>query len=263
MMFRCNSLALKKISQACLWVWAATLTSSCVTRTSDPASYGVQTGHEGFVPARIAILPCQMWPSSSPYKAYVMPAVPQPTLEAVCERFDREIISGFERQPYMKGYTPRFVKKSLESSGLGDHLSKIPKIWSPPPPGCAKVSSAPSCYSAYIAPLAPWGIWLTQLSEASKHADAVMIPLITGVREERLSDRGLQVAMRSVSADLLLVDVSRGQLLWAGGGTGRDAKKRLAGQGPLEGLPYPDWEEILSLVFTANLWRDFPGRQVL
>jgi hypothetical protein len=90
-----------------------------------------------------------------------------------------------------------------------------------------------------------------------------MIPLITAVQEERLSDRGLQVAMRSVTADLLLVDVSRGQLLWAGGGTGRDAKKRLAGQGALEGLPYPDWEEILSLVFTANLWRDFPGRQVL
>lgn len=255
--------AFRRIFGGLVLGWAASLTTACITATQTDAGYGVQSGHEGFVPARIAILPCQLWPSSSPFKSYTAPVVPKATLDRLCERFDREIVGGFERQPYMKGFTPRFVKKSLESAGLSDHLGKLPSLWTPLAPGCTKIPSAPLCYRAHIAALPAWNIWLAQLSEATRHADALMVPMITGVHEERISDRGLELATRSLSVDLLLIDVSRGELLWAGGSAGREAKKRLAGQGPLEGLPYPEWEEILSLVFTANLWRDFPGRQVL
>jgi hypothetical protein len=263
MIFRWKSPALRPTLVGVLWGVVTILTWSCMTASSDPSMYGVQAGHEGFVPARIAILPCHLWPASSPFATYVAPTVPPPTLEAICDRFDREILAGFERQPYMKGYTPRFVKKSLEAAGLGDHLSKLPNLWNPPAPGCTKAPSATACYRSQIASLPTWGLWLGQLSEATRNADALIIPTITNIKEERVSDRGLQVAARSVTVELLLVDANRGQLLWTGGGIGRQAKKRLAGQGPLEGLPYPDWEEILSLVFTANLWRDFPGRQVL
>lgn len=244
-------------------LWALSLALGCVTTRHDDATYGVQPGREGFVPARIAVLPCQVWPSSAPFQTFQSPNVSAEILKDICGTFDRLVLAGFERQPYMKGFSPKFVKKALEEAGHGHILEAVPRLWTPEPPGCTKASSVTACYAQHLSQIPAWNTWLATVSDAARHADAVLIPLLTHVREERYTIRGLELAERRLGVDLLLVSTHRGILLWAGGRTSPDATKRLTSKEPLENLPYPAWEDVLTLVFNDTLWRDFPGRQVL
>jgi hypothetical protein len=237
--------------------------AGCVTTGTEEPSYGVQSGHEGFVPARIAIMPCQKWPVGTQLKQRANVNVASDPIPEICERFDREVLAGFERQPYMKGFSPKFVRKALESSSQKDALLALPKLWTLGGAGCTEAHTPVACYSRSVSQVPAWNAWLATVSNATRHADAVLLPLVTEAREEHLNIRGLDMAERSLSLELFLVSTNRGELLWAGGRTVRDSTKRLAGEKPLESLTYPAWDQILSLVFNATLWRDFPGRQIL
>ncbi len=232
-------------------------------RSSD---YGVQLGLDGFVPARIAIVPCQGWPSIAYYPGRRPTNAPQSALEYICNKYDEFILQGFDRQPYMKGLSPKFVEKSLAAKNLPLLNQIVAKLWAKkagPCPGCA---NPPQYYTLKIAPLPDWEIWVGQVSQAARSADALLIPMVVSLEESRYVDRGIAVAERASQVSLFLIDTASGKLLWAGGRQVFLPEKRLSpGPGSVNaaGLEPPPWDDVAARLFVEPLWQDFPGRKTL
>ena len=69
------------------------LLNSCVS--VNDTHYGVQDDQLASLPARIAVLNCQMWPSSSRMKNQPISNVSIEVQEDLCKQFDKAIIKGF------------------------------------------------------------------------------------------------------------------------------------------------------------------------
>jgi hypothetical protein len=238
--------------------------SGCVsTATQTPC--GVQEGHLSYVPARIATLACQLWPAGARFDSLPLTNVGAPETKALCTEFDNFVLKSFNDQPYMKGYSPKFVAQQLTEAGASDLASKLPDAWAHRGSDCGTCETVPAFYHASIAGRLEWLTWLNNLSKNVRHADAVLLPFVTYAYERRLDDRGLVVAERGAGVTLLLVDTNNGALLWAGGREASVPHKELAntpaGKGP-QSPPMPSWEDVYARLFAEPLWRAFPGRQV-
>ncbi|MBF0441002.1 MAG: hypothetical protein HQK54_03790 [Oligoflexales bacterium] len=75
--------------------------------------YGIQEGHTGYIPARIAILECMVWPSTSKYKNQPLFNVKEEEIKELCNKFNSFIVAGFDRQPYMRGLSTKLIIKLL------------------------------------------------------------------------------------------------------------------------------------------------------
>lgn len=240
---------------------ASLVLSACIT--SEPhASYGIQPEHAAFVPAATAILPCQVWPAGARFFDLPLTSATNSETTQLCAAIDAAIIKAYDNQPFMRGFSPRFVQKSLAEAGRGALLERLPQLWSHQTDSCKTCRTAPAFYGASIADRVPWLQWLTELSQAVRHADAVLLPFVTFAYEKRYQDRGLAVAERAAGIAILLVDTGSGELLWAGGREAVAPVKRLTTGSDQEPLTPVPWDEVIPRLLTEDLWREFPGRQI-
>ena len=233
--------------------------TACTTPVSAP--YGLQKDYLAHIPARIAILPCRLWPQGALFPTQLKTEVPAEQIEKTCAQFDQFILLGFEGQPFMRGISPRVVKALIEKSPKPDLLRELDQLWFRPSQVCEACQHPGSYYNQVIAPRSDWRTWLSTLSRTVSTSDAVLVPMVLSVTADKIDDRGLFYARRAAQVALLLLDSNNGQLIWIGG---RQAEVRQ----PLKDnkaapLPeqYPPWEELWKRVFVDDIWLQFPGRQ--
>lgn len=238
---------------------AATLAAGCV-HSEKNLETGVQPSHTAFVPARIAVFPCSAWPSQLTFDNLPSANVDESQLQEICSRFDRFVIQGFDEQPYMRGLTPDAVKKLLSKQDQEDLLAQWPTLWEHKPTDCINCENVGSYYQASIANRPDWQNWLTQISRAVRNADALLMPKVLYVREEKDNQRGALVSTRRAQLALLLIDTNNGNLIWFGTRNAQASDHLLADAGN-SAPPPPAWSVLYDRLFTNDLWRDFPGRQ--
>lgn len=237
------------------------LVSAC-THDPAPVEWGMQASHTGYVPAGIAILPCQVWPAGARFGDLPLSTAKPDEFAAICAAFDKAVLDGFAGQPYMRGYSPKFVKKLLDGVGKSALLDALPPLFAHGPDSCLDCSSAASFYQRTMPARLPYRSWLIDLSKSVKNADAALLPFVTYAYVRRYNDRGLHIAERAIGVALLLVDAAHGDLLWAGGREAAVPNERLEAAKVHVDLEPPPWEDATVRLFNEDLWREFPGRQI-
>ena len=239
--------------------FGALIVVGCTT-TLPSVEYGILPEHRGYIPARIAVLPCTAWSNGARYAA--LPNITtMDQIKDLCGVYDAFVISGFQNQPYLKGFSPKSVTTLLGQASKPKLLEELDKTWSHEPTDCVDCINAPSFYSASLSARPDWRTWLHDFSRAVRNADAVLIPRVTFARERRLNDRGILVAERSAEVVLMLVDSNNGLLLWSGGRQAQIANQRLENEKAAKDVDFPPWNELNQRLFIESLWKDFPGRQ--
>lgn len=234
---------------------------ACTTTKQEPQP-GIQESFVGFIPARIAILPCLAWPEGTRWKTKPINTADRATITSLCETFDKFTLDGFSNQPYMKGYSPTFVERALTTGGLPSHLGKIAGLWTYNAGDCMECTNVASFYRNSIANRPNWQLWLGETSKLVRHADAFLIPTILYAWERLYNDRGVLVVERSASAALLLINANNGELIWAGLRTAVVPVRKLEADLNNQSLAPPEWSLVGERIFTDHLWAQFPGRQV-
>ena len=88
------------------------LSSGCVFRRS--LNYGL-VDSEPMIPARISVMHCRAWPSTLniPMMSASLSKTKKNSLVSAdfCKEFDLHVLSAFKNQPYMRGFTPRLLKR--------------------------------------------------------------------------------------------------------------------------------------------------------
>lgn len=220
--------------------------------------YGVQPDHSSFVPARIAVLKCRNWPAGARFKSLPLSNFTPEELKGLCKEFDQFVLKGFESQPYMRGLSPRAVERVLGP----EFLMRIDREWRHLPEDCQFCGGPPSFYAESVAVRADWRTWLGQLSRNTKNADAVLMPFLTHGFQRSWNDRGILLTERVAGITALLIDTNNGNLLWAGGRSAVASNQKLADKPTTENPSPPEWKMLHRRLFTQDVWKEFPGRQV-
>ena len=236
------------------------LAASC-THDLLPVELGMQPAHVGYVPAAIAILPCRAWPAGARFKNLPLTSAKDDELAAICATVDKALLDGFGGQPYMRGYSPKAVKKQLELAGKGLLLDELPALFAHGADSCLECPTAAAFYNRTVKERLPFRGWLAAVAQTAKSPDAALLPFVTYAYDKRYNDRGLHVAERAAGVLLLLVDTAHGELLWAGGREAAVANERLEATKVHVDLVPPPWDEATARLLTEDLWREFPGRQ--
>lgn len=238
---------------------ATLLATGCVHSEKNLAS-GVQSSHVAFVPARIAVFPCGAWPSELTFDNLPRANVDEVQIQEICTRYDKYVLQGFDEQPYMRGLTPDAVKTLLKKQGQENLLTQWSSLWARKPTDCLTCQNTGSYYQDSIATRPEWQNWLAQVSRSVRNADALLLPQVLYVREEKDNQRGALVSTRRAKLALLLIDTNNGALIWFGEREARASDHLLADAGN-SAPPPPSWSVLYDRLFTNDLWRDFPGRQ--
>lgn len=240
------------------------LFASCIHTNEPEAKFGINPSRKGFVPARIALLPCMIWPSGST-KIKHLPLVNRPREEttAICEDFDKYVADGFDNQPYMKGLSPKLVDKLYTAAGMTPSIiDALTSEWKGLAGDCQNCTNIPNLYVRSIQPRRSWQIWLANFSKATKGADALMVPIILSVNTRIEDDRGILQSIRSGAIAILLIDTNDGSLLWSGGRESEVVYKALVGSISRNQMKEPPVDDLKRRLFTDAIWIEFPGRQV-
>ena len=240
----------------CSWL----ISSACVSTTRS-TPYGVQDGYSSFVPARIATLACRSWPAGARYESLPLTNVSDQQVTAICAAFDTYVLGGFSDQPYMKGFSPKFVSQLLAESKAPNLLAQWNELWNHRGSDCNDCQTIPAFYQSSIANRPERLTWLNEFSKNVRHADAALLPFVTFAYERSYDDRGLEIAERGAGIALLLVDTNNGHLIWAGGREVSAPNKELLKVPSAKGPTLPDWQIVYGRLFAEPLWRGFPGRQ--
>lgn len=224
-------------------------------------AFGIQKEHIAFVPARIAVIPCQLWPAGAPYRTQPTTNFDQTAIDEGCKSIDAFVLEGFKGQPYMRGISPKVVHKLLGRNNQSKLLSELPKLWHQDEDACSNCRNAVSYYKKSIATRGAWQQWLTSFSAAVYSSDAILAPFLLYGQKGRINDRGLMVAYKKVGLALLLIDTNNGRLIWAGGRDVQSNNRRLETDAQVETLTTPNWKQVSSRLLISDVWIDFPGRQ--
>ncbi len=239
------------------------LLSSCLTSNDVfDSPYGVPPEHASYIPARIAIAPCQAWPHGARFSELPLSNIVTGDLEALCKKMDAFVLDGFKNQPFMKGYSPEGVRRFLTQNNTPDLLDKSQDIWKHLPSDCSSCKTFPAFYLQSIANRQDWRMWLDTFSKSVKKADAVLLPFIGYAYQKSFNDRGLLISLKAGNAVILLVDTGTATLLWSGGRETTVNTQRLESSDVSKPLDPPPWNDLWDRLFTEDLWKDFPGRQV-
>ena len=235
------------------------LSLGCTHMETSP--YGIQKEHIAFVPARIAVLPCQEWPYGARYYRQIITNFAPGEIKEICDSVDKFVLKGFEGQPYMRGLSPKLVQKLLKRNKRSTMLSDINKLWHQMEDDCKICGNSVSYYKKSIAPRESWQEWLGNLSRNVYNTDAILLPLVLYAQKGRADDRGLAIAYKRVGVSLFLIDTNNGRLIWAGGRDVQTNNRKLESDVYLETLELPSWKHVSSRLLVKDVWSDFPGRQ--
>lgn len=234
---------------------------SCVT--SLPVDrFGVQPDYSSFIPARIAVGECRVWPETSQYVGQPKTNLAPSELEAICARFDQYVLDSFKDQPFMRGFSPKAIQKLLEGSEQKDLMKEIPVLWRPTAIDCRHCTTSPTWYKTMMAGQNNWRLWLNQFSKASRNSDALLMPFIVYARDTKENDRGLIVARRAVGVVMFLIDTNNARLVWSGG---REAfvSNQVLQDAPNADVQPPPTADVFARLLVEDVWREFPGRLFL
>jgi hypothetical protein len=240
-------------------VLLAALSWSCVT-VPKSVELGVQPGHKGFVPARIAVLTCRVWPQSAAYETMTLTQTKDMTESGVCEKFDKFILEGFADQPYMNGFAPRAVAQLLENSGKAKMFMDPLETWTHSDTDCLQCPDGPTFYRETLANRPAWRTWLQSFSAEVRHVDAILLPLVEYAYNQQTDDRGLRSWKSVVALSIYLIDTNNGELIWVRTRTGSAVNLEDKAK-PEVTLTQPKWDDVLARTLVEELWKDFPGRR--
>jgi hypothetical protein len=252
--------------------------SSCVTKEVVQSNFGIVEGREGYIPARIALVSCQHWPSQA-----ALPEGERVTNQSLgdskwlCDEIDAFVSAGFDNQPFMKGLSPRLIERLLLASQLAPRegldgsatdpgiqlfRASIEQHWQKQSSDCFSCNSAPLFYSMSIANRNPWLFWLSEFSKATRGSDAVLIPFLMSHVVDRVDDRGLISARRIAKVVMLLIETNSGKLIWSGSREAMAANKSYPNREGFNALAAPNLESIRLQLLSEALWTEFPGRKI-
>jgi hypothetical protein len=221
--------------------------------------YGRRAEYSGFVPARTAVLPCQIYPHTARFESLPLSNIATSDLQKMCDSIDAFVIKSFRGQPHMRGFSPQGISKLL-----GDEFNSaidFHSTWNLDSGVCAECRNIAAFYLRSIQDRPLWREWLKGFSKKVRNADALLLPFITYANEERVIDRGFVVKERRAEAVLLLVYVENGFLIWSGG---RSTFAREQMRKPSDKEPdFPPWQIVEDRLLVEDLWFEYPGRQVL
>jgi hypothetical protein len=238
--------------------------ASCVHQEKAEVSYGINPARRGFVPARIALLPCIRWPDRST-RIKNVPIINRPETEisVLCEDLDKYVADGFDNQPFMKGLSAKLVEKLSTSANLKPSVSEVFfQYWKSLASDCQDCTNLPTFYERSIMKRTDWQVWLTNISNAAKGADAVLIPFVLSSSIHKEDDRGVLKSIRSGNVGLLLLDTNDGSIIWSQSREAEVVYKTLSSSAKKADLPEPPYEDIRRRLLTEAIWLEFPGRQV-
>jgi hypothetical protein len=240
------------------------LLTSCVTASLPASRFGINPARTGFVPARIALVPCMTWPDRAT-KIKDLPLINRPKDELVnlCADFDKYVADGFDNQPFMKGLSQKLVEKLYTASGMTPAITDaITQEWRSLSADCQICPSLPALYVSSINPRTSWQLWLSKFTAATKGSDALMIPLVLSSNTRIEDNRGVHESIRSAAIAMLLIDTNDGSLIWSGGREAEVIYKALAANTKRESMKEPPFDDLKRRLFTEALWLEFPGRQI-
>ncbi|MBP6218207.1 MAG: hypothetical protein KA436_06450 [Oligoflexales bacterium] len=240
--------------------------SSCTGHLSLSSNYGLQNSYRAYIPARIAILPCSLWPQAGllPAKGgesrdeLILTTVDGKETGSLCQAFNRSILAGFSQQPYMMGYSPQAVEKQLQILKKENLLQVWPSLWQAEDSNCSSTNSPVPFYVCAMQGKAAWLKWLLDFSQTVKNSDAVLMPFLLYASEQNLDDRGFPTMMRKLAFAMFLVDTRNAELIWSNAGYG---ELRNQFTPSLEPMPYPSWDDLVQQALSGErIWSQFPGR---
>jgi hypothetical protein len=232
----------------------------CVTKPK-PISFGVSERFASFIPARIAVLPCQRWPELIRYRGLPQSNFDPAKMDEICQATDNFIREGFRNQPFMRGYSTIAVKKLLARAKKPQLIAQLQENWKPTI-DCAHCTNVPTYYQTMMANDQQWRLLLQDFRASTRNADAVLVPFVLYGVEQITKDRGLWAAQRVSAVVFLLIGTDSGQLIWSGG---REAQltKQERPEVSFENIDYPELDLILDRLLVEDIWRQFPGRLFL
>ena len=240
---------------------SCTSTGSFEENTTD--SLGMSKGLEGYVPAKTAVLPCRPWPNQARYPRLPLANLNKEATELLCNNFDKSVIESFTNQPYVKGYSPSFVSKTLESKEQSSLIENIGTTWSPTEEThlanlhLTNIRGPVDYYRSVVEPRPDWRAHLEELANSVKGVDAVLLPLLISATSQERDERGILVYERTASVVALLINTVSGELIWTGRRQASASRQYFKGQSEVE---LPDWQLVAKRLFVNSLWRDYPGR---
>ena len=223
-------------------------------------SYGIHPDHMGYVPARIAVLNCRLWPTGARFMSLPLSNVKEVVTAEICKKFDPEVLQAFSGQPYMSGFSPNYISKLLEKNNRLGMIDEIDQHWKHQEKDCQKCPNAASFYRHSLQNRDAWKLWLNQFSKEVRYADAVLIPFVMYAKDSKFQDRGLLVAERSARVMLFLIDTNEAALIWSNMREATIPNKAFLSL--RDNIEPPEWEMLYKRLFTEDLWQGFPGRQV-
>lgn len=249
---------MSRVTLSILITLCALWASACASLKKQ-TSEGLQSAFSSHVPARTAVLPCQVWRNVT---------LPVQDIKFLCDQMDEAVMEGFRGQPYMRGFSPKVVMKLADQAKWPSAVSEGLDIVLAPgnKPNCA-TTSQPMCtssveyYNRSLASNAAWHLWLARFSDTQRYADATLIPILLSATDVRRDDRGLISLERQVTFVLWLVDTSTGQLMWTRTKSGTATNRALPEKTRL--LTRPEWKVAVKRALTQDFWQDYPGRLVL
>ena len=220
---------------------------------------GLQQEFASHIPARTAVLPCQVWMNVR---------LSSPDQKLLCDKLDEAVTDGFRTQPYMRGFSPKVVTRLLEQAKWTEAVQEGFEVIraAAAKAGCVTeghpfCSGAASLYASSLATNPAWQMWLARFSDSQKHADAVLVPILASATDTRGNERGLVALSRSVNFSLWLVDTNSGKLIWTRTKSGSETVRALPEKSA--SLVVPAWDVPVKRALTQDFWRDYPGRLVL
>ena len=244
------------------FIFISAFSLSCV-HTDVSLTYGIQPAHRSFVPARIAVLGCQPWPNGARYRDQPLSNVNDSEITKLCDKVNQFVISGFSGEAFMRGLTPKAVSKALSVAGKSDLLAKIDPLWGHQADDCVDCDNPVSFYVKSISTRKEWREYLAQFASAVSQVDALLLPMVTDVIELENNDRGVIEKVRRAGLVMLLVDTGSGQLIWAGGRRAQAVKSAIKANRLPQEADFPPWDLVYERLFQEDVWREFPGRQML
>lgn len=239
----------------------ALLLGACTTvETID--RYGVQTRFASLIPARIAVIPCRVWPQTSRFEGLPLTSWTPEEQTTICNRFDEFVLDGFKNQPFMRGFSPKAIAKLLDAAQQSSLTKEIDMLWRPANIDCRKCRTPMSFYQIAITDQQLWRLWLNQLSKSTRNSDAVLMPFAVYHNSTVYDDRGLSVSRRAASIVLLLIDAGSGHLIWSGGRESYSSTVE-APDASMKPPPPPPLTTVLDRIFVEDVWKEFPGRLFL
>lgn len=226
------------------------LLQSCI-QGSIGTDIGIRENYRSYIPARTAVLSCVSLESPTNL-------ISEKQRAEFCKSVDLNVLSSFDDQKFMQGYTPSAVESVLKKKKRIDLLKNLISMLSSDFSKCSDCINFSQFYEKNIRTKIEWESLLLEFSKNVFYSDAILIPIIVSVKEEHVDDRGLLLSTRHIDLELLLIDTQKGDLIWNSKKTSSLSEKKL--RSPEKYPPYPEWASVINNLLTESLWREYPGK---